>query len=147
MHIYYNFNYLSSFKTQATYYDFLISDNETHRLVMESSRRWVPPKEKILENDATTTSQNFSIDELSQILRDLTTMEEYMDQNLENFLKNLKSRTDEMGYDWNGEWRSLIEEEEIKGMKFEEVIELLMNMMDRNSKGMPKYILLNTSSI
>ena len=113
---------------------------------MESSRRWIPPEEKILEYDATTTNRNFSIDELSRILRDLTTMEEYMDQNLENVLENLKSVMDEIGYDWNGVWRSLIEEEKMKGKKFEEVMESLKNMMDR-SMGMPKYILLNTTSI
>ena len=66
-----------------------------------------------------------------------------MDQNLEKILRPLKSSMDEMGYDWNGVWRSLIEEEKMKGKKFEEVMESLKNMMDR-SMGMPKYILLSS---
>ena len=96
---------------------------------MESSRRWIP-----------TTNRTFTIDELSERLRDLTTMEDFMDQNLESFLKDLKSGMDEMGYDWNGVWRSLIDEDDIKGMEFTEVMERLKNMMDKSSKGRAKYI-------
>ena len=98
---------------------------------MESSRRWIP-----------TTNRTFTIDELSERLRDLTTMEDFMDQNLESFLKDLKSGMDEMGYDWNGVWRSLIVEEDIKGMEFVEVIERLNHMMDNSSKGRARYIVL-----
>ena len=95
---------------------------------MESSRRRV--------------HRTFTIDVLSEKLRDLTTMEDFMDKNLESFLKELKSGMDEMGYDWNGVWRSLIVEEDIKGMEFVEVIERLNHMMDNSSKGRARYIVL-----
>ena len=101
---------------------------EKHILVMESSRRRV--------------HRTFTIDVLSERLRDLTTMEDFMDKNLESFLKELKSGMDKMGYDWNGVWRSLIVEEDIKGMEFVEVIERLNHMMDNSSKGRARYIIL-----